>query len=288
MDEVIALATVSAFIIRGVSPDSRLPSNTQAHQHHGRFSHITLEWSLLLVTSPIPSNSTPTERPGSIHWDCNMPRIRGKSQRGAAWYAAQSRCKRKENFERALALATRRRRQKPRTPPMAIVEEEIPTGGLESPPEHTLFFVPENWNPRSFFGSAGTSRPAGGNTGVERPYSPCYVEEEPPPEPTREAEGHNAQGGRAATSEERMDSNRPEQQPSTDWDYLNLLFEMRNLLEDQVFRIARLEQRLDMFFAAHSRATPKKQCPTCARAYSFPARWKHSAVDDTHPGSKVL
>jgi hypothetical protein len=114
------------------------------------------------------------------------------------------------------------------------------------------------------------------------------VEEEAPPEPTREAEGHNAQGAKAATSEEFVDSNRPEQPPSMDWDYLNLLFEMRNLLEDQVFRIARLEQRLDMFFAAHSRATPKKQCPTCARAYSFPARWKHSAVDDTHPGSEVI
>jgi hypothetical protein len=163
MDEVIALATVLAFIIRGVSPGSRLPSNTQAHQHHGRFSHISLEWSLLLVTSPIPSNSTPTERPGSIHWDCNMPRIRGKSRRGAAWYAAQSRRKRKENFERAMAMATRRRRERPRMPPMAVVEEEIPAGGLESPPEHTLFFVPEDWNPRSYFGSAGTSRPAGGN-----------------------------------------------------------------------------------------------------------------------------
>jgi hypothetical protein len=60
---------------------------------------------------------------------------------------------------------------------MVFVEEEIPARGLESPLEHTLFFVPEDWNQRSYFGSAGTSRPAGGNTGVERPYSPCYVEE---------------------------------------------------------------------------------------------------------------
>jgi hypothetical protein len=94
MDAVIALATVSAFIIQVDSLDSRLPSSTQAHQRHGRFSHIR----------------TPIESPGGIHRVCNMPRIRGRSRRGAAWYAAQSRCKRKETFERAMAMATRRRR----------------------------------------------------------------------------------------------------------------------------------------------------------------------------------
>jgi hypothetical protein len=273
MDAVIALATVSAFIIRVDSLGSRLPSNTQAHQHHGRFSHI----------------STPIESPGSIQRDCNMPRIRGKSRRGAAWYAAQSRRKRKETFERAMAMATRRRRQKLRRPPRAFGEERIPAGGSENQPEHTLFAAPVNWHPCTSFGLAGPSQPVEGIPGDERPYSPCYVVEEPPPEPTREAEAPNEQGGRAATTEERVDNNRPEQQTSTDWDYLNLLFEMRKLLEDQVFRMARLEQRLDMFFAAHSRATPKKQCPTCARVYAFPARWKHSAtVDDTHPGSEVI
>lgn len=182
-------------------------------------------------------------------------------------------------------MAARRRRERPRTPPMAVVEEEIPEGGLESPPEHTLFMVPENWNPRSNFGLVSTPQMASGprnqgDNSMERPYSTCYVEEEAPPEPTRGAARYKTQGVTAATS--------PEQPPSVDGGYLNLIFDMRNLLEDQVFRIARLEQRLDMFFAAHSRATPKKQCPTCARAYAFPARWRHTAVDDTHPGSEVI
>jgi hypothetical protein len=166
----------------------------------------------------------------------------------------------------------------------AVVEEVIPDEGLESPPEHTLFTVPDNWNPRSHFGLVSTPGMASGTSNqgdnsIERPYAPCYVEEEVPPEPTRGDAGDKAQGATADTSHA--------QPPSVDGGYLNLIFDMRNLLEDQVFRIVRLEQRLDMFFSVHSRATPKKQCPTCARAYAFPARWRHTPVDDTHPGSEV-
>lgn len=273
MEAVIALATVSALIIQVDSPSNRLSSSTQAHQHPGRFSHIR----------------TPIESPGSTQRDCNMPRIRGRSRWGAAWYAAQSRRKRKENFERAIAMATRRRRQKLRRPPRAFGEERIPAGGSDIQLEHTLCAAPANWHPGTSSGLAGPSQPVEDIPGDERPYTPCYVVEEPPPEPTRDEEAPNEQRGKAATIEERVDSNHPEQQASRDWDYLNLLFEMRKLIEDQVFRMARLEQRLDMFFVAHSRATPKKQCPTCARVYAFPARWKHSAtIDDTHPGSEII
>jgi hypothetical protein len=95
-----------------------------------------------------------------------------------------------------------------------------------------------------------------GDSNTERPYSLCYVKEEVPLEATRGAAGYKTQGATTTTS--------LEQPPSVDEGYINLIFDMRNILEDQVFRIARLEQRLDMFFAAHSRATPKKQCPTCA------------------------
>jgi hypothetical protein len=38
-----------------------------------------------------------------------------------------------------------------------------------------------------------------------------------------------------------------EQPPLVDASYINLIFDMRNLIEDQNFRMARLEQRLDMF-----------------------------------------
>lgn len=71
------------------------------------------------------------------------------------------------------------------------------------------------------------------------------MEEEVPPEPTKEAEEperarhrHRTQEAEAATSEELMDSHHPEQPPSVDWGYLNLVFEIRNKLEDQIFRLA--------------------------------------------------
>jgi hypothetical protein len=73
-------------------------------------------------------------------------------------------------------------------------------------------------------------------------------------------------------------SHRLEQPPAADWDYLNLVFDIRSKMDDQIFRLAQIDQRLDMFFAAHSRASSKKQCPTCARTYTFPARWRHSEV----------
>jgi hypothetical protein len=177
-------------------------------------------------------------------------------------------------------VAARRRRMRG----MAIVEEEIPDEGIDSPPAHTLFTVPEKWHPRTHFGLDSTPGMASGTSyqgGIskEEPYSPCYVEEEVPPEPTRADTEDNEHGATA--------DNTQAQPPSADGGYLNLIFEMRNLLDDQTFRIVRLEQRLDMFFAAHSRATPKKQCPTCARAYAFLARWRHTVDNDTPTGSEV-
>jgi hypothetical protein len=120
-----------------------------------------------------------------------MPRGRGKPRRGAAWYAAESWRKRKGKFEKAMAIAARRRKNRPCTPPMEYVEEVIPEGGLPSPPEHTLFMVPENWNPSMSFGSYSIRQPASNvldpsTATIEKPYSPCYVEEEAPPEPTKE------------------------------------------------------------------------------------------------------
>jgi hypothetical protein len=55
--------------------------------------------------------------------------------------------------------------------------------------------------------------------------------------------------------------------------HLPLIFELRSLMDDQFFRLARIDQRLDMLFAAHSKNLPQRQCPTCAQMYSLPAGW---------------
>jgi hypothetical protein len=272
MEEVMAVVIVIGItlglIVSIVTPGCRELSRTSVSQQHWHRS----KFALVRLVRPL--------RLAALSLCITMPRIRGTPRRGAAWHAAKSRRKRKADFEKAMAVAARRRRMRG----MAIVEEVIPDEGLESPPEHTLFTVPENWNPRSHFGLDNTPGMASGtrnhgDNGKEEPYSPCYVEEEAPPEPTRVDTGDKEHGATADTSQA--------QPPSADGGYLSLIFDVRNLLEDQVFRIVRLEQRLDMFFAAHSRATPKKQCPTCARAYAFPARWRHTEAVDTHPGSEV-
>jgi hypothetical protein len=225
-----------------------------------------------------------------------MPRIRGRSRRGAAWHSEESRRKRqlkfeaaearrirKQIFERAMALAARRRRTKPRTPPMAYVEEVIPDDGLPSPPRCILFTAPEHWNPSSSLGTLSNCQldnkePDPCTATMEQQYSPCCVEEEAPPEPTNEKE----EAGR----EERHWTQNPdediskEQPPVADWRHLDLILEIRHQLADQTFRLERLGQRMDMFFGAHSRASAKKQCPTCARPYTFPARWRHTGVQD--------
>jgi hypothetical protein len=122
-----------------------------------------------------------------------MPRIRGRPRRGAAWYAAESRRKRKANFERALAIATRRRKLKLRTPPPVFIEEVIPPTGPPGPTKHNPLTIPKNWNSRASYGSPGPHQPVNEepdpSASIEEwPYTPCYVVEEIPPEATEATE----------------------------------------------------------------------------------------------------
>jgi hypothetical protein len=113
---------------------------------------------------------------------------------------------------------------------------------------------------------------------MEQQYSPCYVEEEAPTEATNEK--------KEAGREERHWTQNPdadiskEKPPVADWRHLDLILEIRQQLDDQTFRLERLGQQMDMFFGAHSRASAKKQCLTCAHPYTFPVRWRHTGVQD--------
>jgi hypothetical protein len=194
-----------------------------------------------------------------------------------------------------MAIVARRRRTRSRLPPKEREEEFSPQANPTSQSRHTTFVALTNRNPSSSLGSHCTRQPAGDEPDpptcyvVEEappePYSPCYVVEEAPPEPTKEnteaeqeRHQHRARVADAAVSEESREIHRWEQPSAEDWGYLNLLFEIRSKLDDQAFRLERMDQRLDMFFAAHSRALSKKQCPTCACPYSFPAIWRHPEV----------
>jgi hypothetical protein len=114
----------------------------------------------------------------------HMPRERGRPRRGATWYAFDSRRKRQQKFEKALSIARKqraRKTRKPRTPPMAYVEEIVPEEPFQVPPEHLLFTVPDNWDPPTCF-LVETKPPTithshkEGNEDLEQ--TTCYVEEE--------------------------------------------------------------------------------------------------------------
>jgi hypothetical protein len=248
----------------------------------------------------------------------NMPRARGKPRRGAAWYSFESRRQRQKKFEKALALASSRRNRKsgrPRTPPMAYVEEITLDEAMQSHPEHPLFTVPDNWNPHTDFGNEDKI-PAPGiprghrATHPAEEFTTCYVEEEvsccanaktdppsgaPPEEATqsnkRQAhqvseanEGEGANHAQWPFPLASVEGNWKDQPPFTNPGYLALIFEMRSMLDDQIFRTVQINQRLDMLYAAHSRTLPRRQCPTCAQAYAIPAGWRKHGEEDEPTG----
>jgi len=77
-----------------------------------------------------PQTSFPTRTPVTF----TMPQLRGKSRRGAAWYRAESRRKRLKHFERAITLASIRRKINPRVPTRAIPKHISPEGALQTHP----------------------------------------------------------------------------------------------------------------------------------------------------------
>jgi hypothetical protein len=187
-------------------------------QNHCRLSaNLKVPATYHRIPGVIGSRATSRGSNWKFYQTSIMPRLRGTPRRGAAWYAAKSRRKRKQQFEAALAMATRRRKARPRTPPMAYVVEEIPEGGIpESIPEHLLFTVPENWHPPSDFGqgrwpsSAGDKvAPQAGST--EAPHPPCYIEEERPSDSFQKAEKDKPKGHDKDFNE----GNSQDQPPST-------------------------------------------------------------------------
>jgi hypothetical protein len=99
---------------------------------------------LTLSEKPFQFWSRPETREEAQHFNSSsiclltdvflMPRLRGKSRRGAAWYRAESRRKRLQNFEKALGLATIRRKRRSRTTTAKIVEQTRLAEDTHHPP----------------------------------------------------------------------------------------------------------------------------------------------------------
>jgi hypothetical protein len=234
----------------------------------------------------------------------SMPRARGRPRRGAAWYAADSRRKRQKKFERALALASRRRTRKSRrigTPPMAYVEEVTPDESIQNYSENLLFTVPDNWAPPACFGKDAITpapRPAHGPKDTPAAeFTSCIVEEEiqegtegnihfttgEPPEEiaqqNRQREHQDEPDARMKAPLSSIPQDLQDQPPLLHPEHLELIFEVRSMVDDQIFRAIRINQRLDMIYAAYSSTTPRHQCPTCAQVYAIPVRRGKSEDD---------
>ena len=52
-------------------------------------------------------------------------------------------------------------------------------------------------------------------------------------------------------------------------EHLNLICEVRSMVDDQIFMVVHVNQRLDMLYVAYSSATPRRQCPTYAQFYAI-------------------
>jgi hypothetical protein len=206
----------------------------------------------------------------------------------------------------ALASArTTRKHGRHRTPPMAYVEETAPDEPIQNCPEHLLFTVPDNWNPPTVFGNE-TKLPApepltdAGKKNRQRTSQSatsrknCRVavtrrltqqaehlqrtttqqNSQPAGQLSRanaEKEGTHAQGPNPLSTVQKEWEDQP---PHINLGYLELLFETRSMVDDQIFRAIQIGHRLDMMYATHSRASPRLQCPTCAQAYAIPAGWR--------------
>jgi hypothetical protein len=208
-----------------------------------------------------------------------MPRLRGKSRRGAAWYRAESRRKRIQHFERAITLASKRRKRSPWSPPMAIIEEISLEEAMQSHPPMARAEA-RNSPPKGHLERHTARRD-------EALFPTCVVEEEvTPTDATGTSKGKRDTATANGTPQYKWREEHDTRTPGDNCDqeqatfsalwHLPLIFELRSMLDDLAFRLDRVDQRMDMLFAALSKSTPKKHCPTCAQVYAIPAGWRRA------------
>jgi hypothetical protein len=181
-----------------------------------------------------------------------MPRERGKPKRGPSWYfyVARQRCLRK--LAQASSTTLIQRNKESKSPPMAYVEEEFPEEPITVPPDSLLYTVLDHHDrPNTSLPAIATTTTLEGTTCIvqeEIPWADRPVE--PPPHTSAMARELHSPCFLA-----------PE--------HLELIFEMRRDMMEQLHRHTLLSSRLDMLFDAFSCTQSKQRCPTCAQPYVF-------------------
>jgi hypothetical protein len=244
-----------------------------------------LEGSIVFEQSSAQRGCHPAPDDLALTFVSVMPRLRGRPRRGAGWYAAASRRKRHREFQSAVSLARQRRRKAilaADSPPGTIVEED---SSIQLPPDFLdkkMVTFPDDWDPHTrVFRSGITTRGRTSSDSCAKASSdpgtePCIVEEE---------QWMDAGAAKDAECLGRDDKQpRPPSPPLFLPEQLQLIFEVRSLVEDQIFRAVCASQRLDMLYAAYSNDSPKRLCPTCAQPFAIPVRAAEAKDDKASPG----
>jgi hypothetical protein len=244
-----------------------------------------LECSIVLEQSSAQRGCHPVPDDLALNSVPVMPRLRGRPRRGAGWYAAASRWKRHREFQSAVTLARRRRRQAIRatgSPLGTIVEED---SSIQLPPDFSdkkMVTFPDDWESHTRVFRSGITPPgrtssdscakASSDLGTE----PYIIEEE------QWMDVGAAQDAECLGRDDKQ--TRPPSPPLLLPEQLQLIFEVRSMVEDQIFRVVYASQRLDMLYAAYSNDSPKRLFPTCAQPFAIPVRAAEAQDDKASPG----
>jgi hypothetical protein len=258
-----------------------------------------------------------------LHLPCSffMARKRGRPRRGAAWEAHKAQRRRKEQLERALALATsilRKKTRAERRARLAIIAEpgvgcsrnvkgNAPEALQKDGPEEEfppcIVVEDPSMEDLSIFVQTrvATHLEACKPTPTLLDDTPgCIVEEIPwPGDDTCSCQGAQAidagskgaeanveQKGLEAGSEAAEDVGGSMHNSLIRDEHLALMFDIRGHLSDLEYRALLMGQRMDMLLDAFSNAPAKRKCPLCAQAFAILAgTTRQTSKDDRSPGT---
>jgi hypothetical protein len=251
-----------------------------------------------------------------------MARKRGKPRRGSAWEAHKAQRLRKEQLERALALATSILRKNARAEKRARlatiaesgagcsrdVKEKVPEARQEKAPgARQEVGIEEEFPPciveeipftedltTMEFTRVATKREDCKPTPALVDYIPgCIVEEIPWPgndncschtASTKVAEVAVEQRLLDAGSGAAVDEGGSVHGSLIRDEHLALIFDLRGHLADLEYRALCMGQRMDMLLDAFSNAQTKRKCPLCSQAYAILAgTTRQTGEDDRSP-----
>jgi hypothetical protein len=221
----------------------------------------------------------------------SCPRERGKPKRGSTYYSFATRQRRlslssptphtslvRHSNPSVMPPPSSTQNRMDEYPPMAYVEEEIPAVLVQIPPTSLLYTV---LDPQYLPNTPGQST-LGTDSALE--LDTCIIEEEIPQEECNEEEiPPTSQPPLVTTSEPEWIHTYHLSQ-----DHLDLIFDMRRDMEEQLHQHTILSSRLDMLFDALSGEPNKRRCSVCTQSFIFAPTRPQPHGDKGNPGSPTV